>query len=85
MTLHKLNRPCKHFLAIRFDRQDVFSGILAYGWTNFNLTAGGEARRVSANWVSGDFFATLGVRPIAGRLIARADDYFFGKVTRASV
>ena len=57
------------------DRQDVFSGILAYGWTNFNLTAGGEARRVSANWVSGDFFATLGVRPIAGRLIARADDY----------
>ena len=60
--------------AIR-DRQDTFSGVLAFGSTDFNLTAGGEARRIDANWVSGDYFATLGVRPIAGRLIAKADDY----------
>jgi putative ABC transport system permease protein len=60
--------------AIR-DRQDMFSGIFAFGTTDFNLTAGGEARRVDANWVSGDYFATLGVRPVAGRLIARGDDY----------
>src|SRR5438874_4534704 len=60
--------------AIR-DRQDMFSGIFAFGSANFNLTNGGEARRVDGNWVSGDYFATLGVRPIAGRLIARADDY----------
>src|SRR5205814_7539749 len=59
--------------AIR-DRQDMFSGIFAFGSANFNLTNGGEARRVDGNWVSGDYFATLGVRPIAGRLIARADD-----------
>ena len=60
--------------AIR-DRQDMFSGIFATGMTSFNLTAGGEAQRVDASTVSGDYFATLGVRPVAGRLIARADDY----------
>jgi predicted permease len=60
--------------AIR-DRQDVFSGVFAYGSANFNLTSGGEARRIDASWVSGDYFATLGVRPVTGRLIAKADDY----------
>ena len=60
--------------AIR-DRQDVFSGVFAYGSTNFDLAAGGEARRIDASWVSGDYFATLGVRPVAGRLLAKADDY----------
>ncbi|HKW46642.1 MAG TPA: ABC transporter permease [Gemmatimonadaceae bacterium] len=60
--------------AIR-DRQDVFSGVFAYASTNFNLTSGGEARRLDASWVSGDYFRTLGVQPVTGRLIARADDY----------
>ena len=60
--------------AIR-DRQDMFSGVLAYGNTDFNLTNGGEARRIDGNWVSGDYFATLGVQPVLGRLIVRADDY----------
>ena len=60
--------------AIR-DRQDMFSGIFAFGSANFNLTSGGEARRADGNWVSGNYFSTLGVRPIAGRLITRADDY----------
>jgi predicted permease len=57
------------------DRQDVFSGAFSYGMTTFNLTNGGEARRVYGDWVSGDFFSTLGVRPVAGRTLARADDY----------
>jgi predicted permease len=60
--------------AIR-DRQDMFSGVFAYASADFNLTSGGEARRVDASWVSGNYFATLGVRPVSGRLIARADDY----------
>jgi putative ABC transport system permease protein len=57
------------------DRQDMFSGIFAFGTTNFNLTSGGEAKRIDANTVSGEYFSTLGVRPVAGRLIAKADDY----------
>ncbi len=57
------------------DRQDMFSGVFAFGGTDFNLAAGGEARRVRANWVSGEFFSTLGVRAELGRTIVRADDY----------
>ncbi|HET7371914.1 MAG TPA: ABC transporter permease [Gemmatimonadaceae bacterium] len=60
--------------AIR-DRQDVFSGVFAFGSTGFNLAAGGEARHVRANWVSGDYFATLGVRAEIGRTVLRGDDY----------
>jgi putative ABC transport system permease protein len=60
--------------AIR-DGQDMFSGIFAYSTTYFNLTDGGQARRVEANMVSGDFFTTLGVRGVAGRLLDRKDDY----------
>jgi putative ABC transport system permease protein len=56
------------------DAQDVFSGVFAYGDNGFNLTAGGEIRIASGNWVSGDFFSTLGVKPAVGRLLTRADD-----------
>jgi predicted permease len=56
------------------DRQDVFSGVLAYGTTRFNLTAGGESRYAQGNWASGDFFSTLGVRAVLGRTFTAADD-----------
>ena len=56
------------------DRQDVFSGVFGYAPTQFNLTAGGEIRSANGTWVSGDYFSTLGVRPVLGRLLARADD-----------
>ena len=59
--------------AIR-DRQDVFAGVFAFGGTRLSLTNGGEARWIVADWVSGDYFTTLGVQPAAGRLIARSDD-----------
>src|SRR5688500_7595120 len=57
------------------DTQDVFTGAFAYGDNGFNLTSGGEIRIAHGNWVSGAFFSTLGVRPAAGRLLARADDF----------
>jgi len=56
------------------DRQDVFSGIFAYSGTRFNLAAGGEARYVNAVWASGDYFSTLGIQPVLGRLLTPADD-----------
>jgi predicted permease len=56
------------------DRQDVFTAVTAFGETSFNLADGGEARRISGWFVSGDYFATFEVRPAAGRLFARADD-----------
>jgi len=56
------------------DRQDVFSGILAYGRWAFNLSAGGEARSVNGQYVSGQYFDTLGVGAVLGRTLTTADD-----------
>jgi putative ABC transport system permease protein len=56
------------------NRQDVFSGAFAFGDDNFNLTNGGEARRIKGTYVSGDFFSTLGVTTLLGRPIVKSDD-----------
>ena len=60
--------------AIR-DQQDVFSGVFAWSTPKpFELGRGGIVQAVRGLMVSGNYFATLGVAPAAGRLIAEADD-----------
>ncbi len=56
------------------DRQDVFSGIFVYGGGQFNLSTGGEVRYADANYVSGQFFDTLGLHAVIGRTFTVADD-----------
>jgi putative ABC transport system permease protein len=56
------------------EHQQAFSGIFAWGDTRFNLTLGGEARYAEGLWVSGGYFRTLGVQPLAGRMITNEDD-----------
>jgi putative ABC transport system permease protein len=56
------------------DRQDVFSGIFAYGNARFNLAAGGEARYTQGYFVAGQFFDTLGLHAVLGRTLSVADD-----------
>jgi putative ABC transport system permease protein len=56
------------------DRQQAFSSALAWSGAAFNLTTGGEARYAQGLWVSGDFFSTLGVPALAGRVLTAADD-----------
>lgn len=56
------------------DRQDVFSGVFGYAIGRFDLSLRGEAKYVQGNYVSGQFFETLGLRPVAGRVITTADD-----------
>ncbi len=56
------------------DHQDVFSGAFAWGENRFDLAQGGAVQNASGIFASGDFFNTLGVRPVAGRLITPADD-----------
>ena len=53
------------------DRQDVFSGIFAYGKWPFNLAHGGEVRFVNGQYVSGQYFDTLGVRATLGRTLSK--------------
>src|SRR5579863_4167338 len=57
------------------DRQDVFSGVFAWGEDKFDLAQGGAVHLAKGMWVSGEFFDTLRLRPVAGRLIAAADDH----------
>jgi predicted permease len=56
--------------------KEVFSGVFAYADTRFDLSKGGLVRYASGSWVSGDYFATLGVHPSpgGGRLLQRSDD-----------
>ena len=54
--------------------QQAFSGIFAWGDTRFNLADGGEARYAEGLWVSGQYFSTLNVQPLLGRLISDEDD-----------
>jgi len=56
------------------DRQQAFSSAFAWGSTAFELSAGGESREADGLWVSGDYFRTLGVQPMIGRLLMADDD-----------
>jgi len=56
------------------DRQQAFSGVLAWASNDFELSLSGESRFAQGAWVSGGFFDTLGVRPAVGRLLSDADD-----------
>src|SRR5262245_21534141 len=54
--------------------QQGFSGIAAWGSASLEMATGGESRRARGLWVSGDYFTTLGVTPILGRVISKEDD-----------
>jgi predicted permease len=55
-------------------RQDVFSSLFGFGDTRFNLSPTGEVRFVEGIWVSGNYFETLGVPALLGRVITPDDD-----------
>lgn len=56
------------------DKNDAFSGVLARGGAQMNVSYGGRNDRVRGELVSGNYFDVLGVRPWAGRLFTQADD-----------
>jgi len=57
------------------DRQQGFSGILAWAPHQLNLAPRGEIRNSEGLFVSGEFFDVLGTEPLMGRLFSRADDH----------
>ena len=57
------------------DQQNVFSAVFATSSAGFNLSAGGEAQYAKGFLASGDYFRTLGILPVLGRLLTPADDH----------
>ncbi len=56
------------------DVADAFDGALAAGSVRFDAAAGGEVDPVHGAFVSGDYFAVLGVQPRLGRFLTPEDD-----------
>ena len=56
------------------DRQQAFSSIFAWSPRQFNLAVGGETHYAPGIFASGEFFSTLGVEAILGRVFTSADD-----------
>jgi len=48
---------------------NVFSGMFSYLAQFDGLSVNGKAERIRTNYVSGNFFSTLGIKPATGRLI----------------
>jgi predicted permease len=58
-----------------FEKADLFDGVAAFSNAGrMNMTGNGTASVVNGQAVSGGFFRTLGIKPVAGRLIEPADD-----------
>jgi putative ABC transport system permease protein len=52
----------------------TFSAMAISRGTGFTLIGSGEAERVSARWISADFFSVLGVKPALGRSFLPGED-----------
>ncbi|HJU43455.1 MAG TPA: ABC transporter permease [Vicinamibacterales bacterium] len=55
-------------------RQQVFSGVFAWGVSRFNTAVGGEVRRIEGLWASGEMFSVLGLKPAIGRFYTPDED-----------
>jgi predicted permease len=62
-----------NFLDWQKDNQTL-SAMAVSRRSSFSLTGLGEAEQIRAQFVTSDFFLILGVKPISGRVFARADD-----------
>src|SRR5579859_7548445 len=58
------------------DRQNVFSSVLAYNYfdASFEITNQNQQQEVYGAYVSGDYFLTLGVSAVLGRVLQSSDD-----------
>jgi len=56
------------------EHHDPFSGIFAWRTDVANVGAPGESHRVSLLEVGGDFFRTLGIAPVQGRILEPEDE-----------
>ena len=64
------------YQAFEFLRRNTrsFQAVFVQRDTRFNIGEGGEERPVDGAFVSGDYFSSLGLQPLAGRLIEPAEE-----------
>jgi predicted permease len=63
---------------VRNQTPDVFSNLLAYQFGMDGLNAYGRTDRILTNYVSGNFFSTLGIKPALGRFILPSEGEVIG-------
>lgn len=57
------------------EQKGIFAGLCGFSSANvFNTGSAGYTERIVGAWVSGEYHSTLGLTPIAGRLLTRDDD-----------
>ena len=63
---------------LRNQMSGIFSGLLAYQYGMDGLSANGKTDRVMTNFVSGNFFSVLGLKPALGRFILPSEGELIG-------
>jgi hypothetical protein len=56
------------------DHHEIFSSLCGFAGYRFAVRQGDSVEATSGAWVSGGYYATLGLQPVAGRLLTDADD-----------
>src|SRR5690348_15297777 len=56
------------------DRNQAFSSLLLYSSVTGSLTGGQTPQPIISQIVSGNYFSTLGIRPVVGRFFSPEDD-----------
>ena len=56
------------------EQHEIFTGVAGFSGFSFEVGSPGSVARVPGAVVTGDFYETLGLNPVVGRLLAREDD-----------
>jgi putative ABC transport system permease protein len=56
------------------DHREIFSNLCGFSGARFGVGRGDSLESTSGAWVTGAYYATLGLQPVAGRLLTEADD-----------
>ena len=56
------------------DHREIFSNLCGFAGARFGVGHGDSFESTSGAWVTGGYYATLGLQPAAGRLLTESDD-----------
>jgi predicted permease len=56
------------------DRRDIFAGVFGFAATTFAVGEADAVEQVDGAWVTGEYYETLGLEPVVGRLLTPEDD-----------